>query len=155
MEIRRITRFEAVEAAGHLFDEPPREEPTRRFLADAGHHLFLAYEDGVPAGMITGIEMTHPDKGTEMFVYELGVEESYRRRGIAAALVAALADLGRERGCYGMWVVTDEGNTAARATYGRFAEDQDGQMVFSWTFDEAWAGGPPPAEPRARPAPPP
>ncbi|MBC6466743.1 GNAT family N-acetyltransferase [Actinomadura alba] len=138
VDSRRITRFEAVEAAGHLFDEPPLEEPTRRFLADAGHHLLLAYEDGVPAGMITGVEMTHPDKGTEMFVYELGVDEPYRRRGIAAALVAALADLARERGCYGMWVITDEGNTAARRTYQRFAkEEEDGQAVFSWTFDES------------------
>ncbi|MBC6457190.1 GNAT family N-acetyltransferase [Actinomadura sp. HBU206391] len=137
MEIHRITRFEAVEAAGHLFDEPPREEATRRFLDDPGHHLFIAYEDGVPAGMITGVEMTHPDKGTEMFVYELGVDEPYRRRGIAAALVSALAELGRGRGCYGMWVITDEGNTAARATYGRFAQEvEQDQVVFSWTFDE-------------------
>jgi ribosomal protein S18 acetylase RimI-like enzyme len=141
VEIHRVTRFEAVEAAGHLFDEPPREEATRRFLADAGHHLFLAYEDGAPVGMITGIEMTHPDKGTEMFVYELGVDEPYRRRGIAAALVAALTDLARERGCYGMWVVTDEGNLAARATYGRFAEEEPGQVMYSWTLDETQAGG--------------
>ena len=26
--------------------------------------------------------MCHPDKGTEMLLYELGVDESYRRRGI-------------------------------------------------------------------------
>jgi hypothetical protein len=66
MEIRRIAQFEAVEIAGHLFDAPPKEGATQRFLADERHHLLIAYVDGFPAGMITGVEMTHPDKGTEI-----------------------------------------------------------------------------------------
>ena len=47
-----------------------------------------------PVGMISGVETTHPDKGTEMFLYELGVDEDARRRGVATALVNALADAG-------------------------------------------------------------
>jgi ribosomal protein S18 acetylase RimI-like enzyme len=39
-----------------------------------------------------GVEMTHPDKGTEMFLYELSVAESHRNRGIGSALLAALAN---------------------------------------------------------------
>jgi len=54
-----------------------------------------------------------------MFLYELGVEEAFRRRGVGWALVAALTDLARDRGCYGMWVVTGEDNPAAVATYQR------------------------------------
>jgi ribosomal protein S18 acetylase RimI-like enzyme len=119
MEIRRITRSDAVRAAEQLFDGPPRPQDTDRFLEDPGHHLLIAYLDDAPAGMITGVEMTHPDKGTEMFLYELGVDESFRGRGIGRALVSALADLARERGCYGMWVLTDADNTAAQATYSR------------------------------------
>ncbi|HZE00492.1 MAG TPA: GNAT family N-acetyltransferase, partial [Pseudonocardiaceae bacterium] len=53
-----------------------------------------------------------PDKGTEMFLYELGVDDRFRRRGIGKALVAALAELARESGCYGMWVLTDSDNWA-------------------------------------------
>ena len=45
-----------------------------------------------------------------MFLYELGVDEPVRRRGIGSSLVEALAELARERGCYGMWVLTDEDN---------------------------------------------
>ncbi|MCQ4045115.1 GNAT family N-acetyltransferase [Streptantibioticus rubrisoli] len=82
MEIRRITEVEAVKDAGLLFDAPPLLEATERFLADERHHLLIAYVDDVPAGMVTGVEMTHPDKGTEMFLYELGVEESFRGRGV-------------------------------------------------------------------------
>jgi ribosomal protein S18 acetylase RimI-like enzyme len=66
--------------------------------------LLIGYVDGVPAGMITGVEMTHPDKGTEMFLFELGVGVSFRGRGIGQGLVSALATyrgaggkLGREQ----------------------------------------------------------
>ena len=66
---------------------------------------------------MSGVETTHPDKGTEMFLYELAVASEHRRRGIGPALVEALAALARERGCYGMWVGTEPGNAAALATY--------------------------------------
>jgi ribosomal protein S18 acetylase RimI-like enzyme len=52
-----------------------------------------------------------------MFLYELAVDEPTRRRGIGQALVEALAVLARERGCYGMFVLTEDDNVAALATY--------------------------------------
>jgi ribosomal protein S18 acetylase RimI-like enzyme len=138
MEIRRITRAEDVQDAGHLFDVAPLPEATERFLADEGHHLLIAYAEGVPAGMATGVEMTHPDKGTEMFLYELGVDKSFRGRGVGRALTSALADLARERNCYGMWTVTAEDNAAARAAYRRAGGvPEEGQVVLVWTFDQA------------------
>ena len=45
---------------------------------------------------MSGVETMHPDKGTEMFLYELDVAEG-PRQGVGRALVAALADLARER----------------------------------------------------------
>jgi ribosomal protein S18 acetylase RimI-like enzyme len=110
---------EAVHAARALFDEPPTPEATRRFLDEPTHHLLVAYDDGAALGFVTGVEVTHPDKGTEMFLYELGVDPSARRRGVGTALVEALAGLARERGCYGMWVLADADNDAAAATYAR------------------------------------
>jgi ribosomal protein S18 acetylase RimI-like enzyme len=136
VDIRRITRVDAVEAAGHLFDGPPRREATERFLAEDGHHLFLAYVDDAPVGMVTGVETTHPDKGTEMFLYELSVDEPFQGRGIGRALVSALADLARERGCYGMWVLTDDDNDAALATYERAGGTRESAPVMlGWTFE--------------------
>ncbi|MFI8082988.1 GNAT family N-acetyltransferase [Kitasatospora sp. NPDC086009] len=137
MEIRRVTQVEAVDAAGHLFDTVPGREATERFLTDERHHLLIAYVDDVPAGIVTGVEMTHPDKGTEMFLYELGVDESFRGRGVGRALVSALADLSRERGCYGVWTITDEENAAALAAYRRAGGvPETGQVVLTWTFDQ-------------------
>ena len=83
-----------------------RPGPTRRLASSPrhGHHLLIAYEDEQAVGFVSGVEVTHPDKGTEMFLYELAVDEPFRRRGIGRALVERLAALAREAGCYGMWV---------------------------------------------------
>jgi ribosomal protein S18 acetylase RimI-like enzyme len=126
---------DAVRAAAILFDSPPLAEATSAFLHDPRHCLLLAYEDGQPAGFVSGVEMTHPDKGTEMFLYELGVDEAFRRRGIATALVTTLRDLAVARGCYGMWVLTDHDNEAALATYRRAgAGAPQPQVMLEWGF---------------------
>jgi ribosomal protein S18 acetylase RimI-like enzyme len=125
--------LDAVVAAEHLFDGPAMREATERFLSEPTAHLCLAYEDEEPAGFVSGVEMTHPDKGTELFLYELGVDERFRRRGIGTALVRALAERARERGCYGMWVLTDRVNEAALATYRRAgAVEESDQVMLGW-----------------------
>jgi ribosomal protein S18 acetylase RimI-like enzyme len=79
--------------------------------------------------------MTHPDKGTEMFLYELGVAEQHQRQGVGRALVDALRAIAVERGCYGMWVLTDDDNVAALATYrAAGAGEPEPQVMLSWTF---------------------
>jgi ribosomal protein S18 acetylase RimI-like enzyme len=137
MEIRALRAGDdrLVMAASHLFDEPAKPEATARFLAEVGHHLLFAYEDGRPVGFVSGVEVTHPDKGTEMFLYELAVEEPFQGRGIGRALVERLAVLAGDAGCYGMWVVTDDTNRAARATYeGTGGVARTDQVLEVWTF---------------------
>ena len=128
---------EAIIAAPELFDHAPTQDWTERFLASEGHHLLLALgDDGRAIGFVSGVEMTHPDKGTEMFLYELAVREEHRNRGVGRALVRALADLAREHGCYGMWVLTDEDNPAALAAYrAAGGGDPEPNVMLSWTFD--------------------
>jgi ribosomal protein S18 acetylase RimI-like enzyme len=125
----------AVLTSVDIFDEPPTPEWTARFLAAEDHHLLAAFEGDVVVGFVSGVETTHPDKGTEMFLYELGVHEDHRRRGTARALVTALADLARERGCYGMWVGVDPDNEAALATYrSAGAETPEPAVIITWSF---------------------
>jgi ribosomal protein S18 acetylase RimI-like enzyme len=124
-----------VAQASALFDGPAQADATRRFLGERGHHLLIAYIGDMPVGFVTGVEMTHPDKGTEMFLYELGVAEAHRRRGIGKALVTSLARRAREAGCYGMWVLTDEDNHAALATYqAAGAARQPDTVMLGWEF---------------------
>jgi ribosomal protein S18 acetylase RimI-like enzyme len=134
MRIERVVDAAAVHRAAELFDSPPLPEPTERFLADPTHHLLLAYDQSDHAvGMISGIETTHPDKGTEMFIYELGVAPAARLQGVATELVKALADLARRRGCYGMWVGTEPDNAAAQATYRKAGANEEAPfLLLSW-----------------------
>ncbi len=137
MDIRELRPGDdrLVAAASQLFDGPARPDATARFLAEAGHHLLIAYEDERAVGFVSAVEVTHPDKGTEMFLYELAVDEPFRRRGIGRALVEHLGALAREAGCDGMWVITDHDNEAARATYeGTGGVPETGQVVEVWTF---------------------
>lgn len=124
-----------VKQASGLFDGPARDDATARVLNDPDHHLLVAYEDDRPAGFVSGVELTHPDKGTEMFLYELAVDQAFRRRGIGRALAAALAGLARQRGCYGMFVLTDDDNQAAQATYrsAGAVREADRVVLLSWS----------------------
>jgi ribosomal protein S18 acetylase RimI-like enzyme len=154
-EIRAARTVDEIVAAEHLFDGPVKPEGVGRFLVEDGHHLLLAYPDrepypdgpvngsvgesdaAAPVGFVSGVEVTHPDKGTEMFLYELAVAEAHRRRGVGRALVEALAELARQRGCYGMWVLTDRGNPAALAAYrGAGAAEEEDCVLLNWSFPD-------------------
>jgi ribosomal protein S18 acetylase RimI-like enzyme len=135
MDIRRATTVAELVAAEHLYDGPARAEWAERFLAAPGHLMLIAYVEGAPAAMVSGIEMLHPDKGTEMCLYELSVDEPYRRRGIGRALVEALREVARERGCYDLWVGVDTDNDAALATYRSAGAKDDGVFaMLTWEF---------------------
>lgn len=140
MELRWMTPADtdAVAAASHLFDDVVRSEWAEHFLAQPNHHLCIAYAGGEPSGFVSGVELTHPDKGTEMFLYELGVDDRFRGRGIGKALVAALVDLARDRGCYGIWVLTDSDNSAAVRTYKSAGiSDPREQLMLGCSFNDA------------------
>jgi aminoglycoside 3-N-acetyltransferase I len=129
-------------AGAELFDALPTEGWTAKFLASEGHHLLLALEDDDPIGFVSGVETTHPDKGTEMLLYELSVHPDHRNQGVGRALVGALAELARGRGCYGMWVSTEADNAAALATYrAAGAAPPEPFVTLSWALDRA-AGDP-------------
>lgn len=143
-DVRRVIRKlragddDLILAAAKLFDHPPQLADTKRFLSSEGHHMLIAYVSDDPAGFVTGVEMTHPDKGTEMFLYELAVDEPYHRQGIGKALVKKLAGVARERKCYGMWVLTEDDNVAALATYRAAGGDSEpGIVMFDWLFEES------------------
>jgi ribosomal protein S18 acetylase RimI-like enzyme len=136
VEIRRAERGgeEGVKAAEHLFDDPIDLEATRRFLAEDGNLLLIAYVDDEPAGFVSATELTHPDEvEPELFLNELGVDERFRGRGLGRSLVERLWQVAQERGCRGMWVLTDEGNVPANRVYaaagGRRAKSE---VMYEW-----------------------
>jgi ribosomal protein S18 acetylase RimI-like enzyme len=130
---------QVVLAAGELFDAQPTKEWTARFLSSEGHHLLVAFGDEKEhMGFVSGVETTHPDKGSEMFLYELAVHPDHRNRGVGRALVGALAEVAREGGCDGMWVLTDSDNLAALAAYrAAGAGPPEACVMLEWRFDQS------------------
>jgi ribosomal protein S18 acetylase RimI-like enzyme len=71
----------------------------------------------------------------EAFLYELGVDPEFRRMGVATELVNELIRLCRERGCGEMFVLTEESNPAAMATYAKAGAVRDrDQVMFHWLW---------------------
>lgn len=139
MDVRDLSSADpsVVPSLEHLFDGPADAEASARFARDPLHHLVVAFVDDVPVGFVSGVELTHPDKGTEMFLYELAVDDGYRRQGIGTALVRALETKARALGCYGMWVLTEYENDAAVRTYRAAGSGGESMHVmFDWHFDE-------------------
>jgi ribosomal protein S18 acetylase RimI-like enzyme len=82
---------------------------------------------------VSGVVTQHPDKRPEMFLMELGVDDAARGRGVATALVEALAAHAASLGCSALWTVTEPDNTAALATYRRAGAGSEEQTVtFVW-----------------------
>jgi ribosomal protein S18 acetylase RimI-like enzyme len=146
-----VTSREAAAEAAHLFDDPVQDGSLDAFLADERHHLLIAYLDDRPAGFVTGVELFHPDKPKpEMFLYELGVDEPYRGRGIATILLQRLVELCDERGCGTMFVLADDDNASAKATYAKAGGGPEpAGIMFVWDFPRE---APPPEA--ASPSPP-
>lgn len=132
MDIRLVTDADAILQASYLFDVPPEPAGAQAFLDAPGHHLLIAYVDDKPAGFVTGVEMRHPDKGPELFVYELGVDSAFRRQGIATALLRALGARAAGLGIDTLWTGTEPDNTAALATYARIGAETDPTTMLTW-----------------------
>jgi len=102
-------------------------------LADPRALMLVAFDDERPVGFVLAHELPrrHGDR-SKLFVYEVDVAETHRRRGIGSELLARLADLARERGIRVGFVLTDEDNAAANALY-RSAGGTSAAEV-TWTF---------------------
>jgi len=104
-------------AAG-VFDQDIDPALANEFLGDSRHHLAVAVDAGVVVGFASAVHYVHPDKPAELWVNEVGVAPTHRRKGIAQRLLQTLFDLGRELGCREAWVLTSPANRGAMQLYG-------------------------------------
>jgi aminoglycoside 6'-N-acetyltransferase I len=103
--------------AVELADEGPLTPPrAAAHLADADLVNVTAVEDGTVAGFLYGYVLRRFEK-TSFFIYSVDVAEPFQRRGIAKAMLAELARLGRSGRWDEMFLFTNAGNAAAMALY--------------------------------------
>lgn len=125
--------------AAEVFDNPINAEFTREFLEDNRHHIAVAIDDGLVVGFASGVDYMHPDKPPELWINEVGLAPTHRRRGLGKAVLKALLEVGRARNCKVAWVLTDRTNAAAMALYTSVggAEGADGlsKAMLGYSFD--------------------
>ena len=109
----------------------------RTFLANDQHYFIVAYVEDEPVGFVFGYRLSRFDgRPPVMFLYEVGVAEHHRRRGIGRALVEELKRLAKADGCGKMFVPTNRSNEAAMALY-RSTGGKEGAAdatAFSWNW---------------------
>ena len=127
-------RLQAV--CGRFKERVPSAEESARLLARDDVHVWVAEVDGEPAGFAYAYVLLRVDGDRSVFLYELGVDERHRRRGIGRALVEAARALAEREGVLKMWVDTSYDNEPARRTYesaGATPVDEP-TLVYAWRF---------------------
>lgn len=135
MSVRRLTpNDEAIaEEACRLFGETGTLDP-QPFLNSPGAHLFVAEQAGSLVGWVYGHELVHPDGERTMLLYALDVAETAQGHGHGRALVEAFVAHARSLGNTEVWVLTDDDNDAALATYAAAGgrRNETDQVMFDW-----------------------
>jgi GNAT superfamily N-acetyltransferase len=108
--------------------------------ADAWSILRVAEIDGIIAGFITASPAYDSGRAAGCFIIvDLYVRPDHRRRGIARALMAAMAAQGRRMGAGCLWWGVDDGDDEATAFYlalGSEVEDHfTGRILVGAPFD--------------------
>jgi ribosomal protein S18 acetylase RimI-like enzyme len=119
-----------------VFDRRVDDALRSEFLRDPRHHLAVGIEDGVVVGFASGVHYIHPDKPPQLWINEVGVSPSHRRKGIAKGVLSALLSIGRELGCTEAWILTNEENAAARALYRSSGGVETPQIMVSFTLGD-------------------
>jgi aminoglycoside 3-N-acetyltransferase I len=104
----------------------PSDEYLRRLLARP-HFLALAAMDGNEVvGGIAAYELEKFERDRrEIYIYDLAVAQTHRRRGIATGLINELRRVGKKRDAYVIFVQADRGDEAAIRLYESLGTRED------------------------------
>lgn len=121
----------------HRFkDRVPSDEEAVAVLAREDLPIWVAEVDGELAGFAYAHVLVRIDGDTSVFLYELDVDERFRRQGIGRALVDEARKLAQREGVLKMWVDTSYDNEPAKRTYaaagGRPVDEPT--LVYGWRF---------------------
>jgi ribosomal protein S18 acetylase RimI-like enzyme len=124
------------ELCRHFKDRVPSQEEAVAVLAREELPIWVAEVDGELAGFAYAHVLLRIDGDTSVFLYELGVDERFQRRGLGRALVEEARSLGRELGAKEMWVETSYDNESAKQTYAAAGgtEFPETVLTFEWDF---------------------
>lgn len=118
---------------GRVFDDaesyqgaPPTDDYVRDYLGKPGNILLAATQDGAVIGALAAYVLQKFEQArSEVYIYDLAVDEAHRRKGIATALIEQLKSMARERGAWVIYVQADHGDDPAINLYTKLGIRED------------------------------
>lgn len=103
----------------HTFRDAPPDDAYLGRLLGRDHFVALAAFDGETAvgGLCAYVLDKFEQARAEVYIYDLAVDERYRRRGTATALIEALKPIARASGAWAIFVQADPPDAPAVALY--------------------------------------
>lgn len=109
---------EAFEDPEHYESNPPTDEYLSKLLSREDFiPLVATIDDHVVAGLAAYVLQKFEQERSEVYIYDLAVLESYRRRGVATGLINKLREIAREVGAYVIYVQADPPDEPAVKLY--------------------------------------
>ncbi len=99
-------------------------QPSTAYLEQLlGRDTFIALaavsDDEVVGGIAAYVLPKFEQERSEIYIYDLAVDEEHRRQGIAEGMITELQRLGSVRGAYAIYVQADCGDDPAIALYNK------------------------------------
>lgn len=118
---------------GEAFDDPetyntqrPDKEYLQNLLSQDTFIALIAEKDGEVVGGLAAYELKKFEQArSEIYIYDLAVQQEHRRQGIATALIHELGVIARERGAYVIYVQADLGDDPAINLYTKLGQRED------------------------------
>lgn len=123
---------------GETFALTPEALEKDLFSPHAIIGALIAHVDGVPAGSAIWHRSYSTNRGGEvMYLEDLSVLESFRRRGVAKALIKACAGVAVRRGYRFMYWSVMEWNAGARQLYSSLGASEESGFITCRLKDDA------------------
>lgn len=118
---------------GRVFDDaesyqgaPPTDDYVRDYLDKPCNILLAATQEGAVIGALAAYVLQKFEQArSEIYIYDLAVDEAHRRKGIATALIEQLKSMARERGVWVIYVQADYGDDPAINLYTKLGIRED------------------------------
>jgi aminoglycoside 3-N-acetyltransferase I len=117
---------------------PASDETLLRLLARDDFHVVAALCDDTVVGGLTAYELVmYTEDATELFIYEVGVQEAHRRQGVGRALIEFARELCRSRSLSVLYVPAFSHDAQAVAFYEATGLKREDVAWFSEEFQHS------------------